>query len=340
MRAATLILLVMVLALPAAAYDLGTSSPAKPEAQGTPPPPDPDVLRQGGDTILSAVPIVIGDALNGTTAGYVNDYDEVCPYSGSTAPDVVYTFTPSYDIPCLYVDTYGSQYDTKIYIYDQDLSLIACNDDYYPDYTSRLGPVVVFGGVQYFLVIDGYGVESGTYSGYIEEWTCGIVITCPDGAQIENEPEIVDGYIDAWNGGCNSPDFGDPFQPITQSIFCGKTGYYVSASGSSSRDTDWFHILIPQSGVLEITGIAEEPSYMFELGPEDCGSVSVVQNVPIFYDATMTITGPAGSLAWLWVGPQHFWDGDTYEYDYLLFLNLEPVAVANHSWSSVKSLLE
>ncbi|HOX27159.1 MAG TPA: hypothetical protein PLL30_15970 [Candidatus Krumholzibacteria bacterium] len=341
MRTLALILLVIVPAWPAAAHDLGTSRPAKPAAQVTPPPPDPEILRQGGDTILTAVPLSIGTSFSGTTAGYTNDYDEICPYTGSTAPDVVYTFTPGFDIPCLYVDMYGSQYDTKIYIYDQSLNLIACNDDFYGDYTSFLGPVLVFAGVQYFLIIDGYGGASGTYSGSIEEWTCGCFVVCPDGAQLENEPEIVDGYVDAWNGGCNSPDFGYPFQPITQPAFCGVTGFYLSASGGSSRDTDWFHIVIPDGGVLEVTGCAEMSTYMFELGPQDCGSVGVVQSIVIWpYDATLTITGPAGSLVWFWVGPTSFWDGDTYEYEYLLLLNLEPVAVERQSWTAIKSLFE
>ena len=32
------------------------------------------------------------DNLSGTTLGYTDDYDEVCPYEMSTSPDVVYTF--------------------------------------------------------------------------------------------------------------------------------------------------------------------------------------------------------------------------------------------------------
>ena len=341
MRYIVVIAALLTAVLSAAAYDLGTSRPAKPEAQVTPPPPDPALLRQGGDTILDAVPIDIEwwSEISGTTAGYTNDYDEICPYSGSTAPDVVYTFTPAASIS-ITVDLYGSSYDTKVYIYDQNLMLVACNDDFYSDWTSRIEHVEVVAGVTYYLIIDGYGGDYGVYIGYIERFLCCLVV-CPDGAELENEPEIVDGYVDAWNGGCYSPEFGYPFQPITQSEFCGKTGYYLGASGESSRDTDWFHIILPAGGVLAITGYAEDPIYMFELGRQDCGSVAVIQNVAVWPDeATMTITGPSGSLVWFWVGPQQFWQGDTYEFDYLLSLNLEPVAVENHSWSSVKALFE
>jgi len=342
MRIVIVISGVLAAVLPAAGYDLGTSRPAKPEAQVTPPPPDPALLRQGGDTILNAMPISLWWVeISGTTAGDANDYDEVCPYSGSTSPDVVYTFTPSV-ATAVTVDMYGSAYDTKIYIYDESLSLIACNDDFYPDYTSRLDNVAVQAGVQYYLVIDGYGGYYGSYYGNVFVPPVPPYLPCPDGAELEGEPEIVDGYLDAWNGGCNCPEFGNPFQPITQPVFCGRSGYYQSADGGSFRDTDWFHIVMPEWGELEITGRAEEATYMFELGPQDCSSVGVVQTVaiPAFNEATMTITGPGGALVWFWVGPQTFWSGNTYEYDYVLELNLPPVAVERHSWTAVKSLFE
>ena len=54
---------------------------------------DPAVIRQGGDTIMDAVPLAIPTVdLAGTTVGYTDDYDEVCPMSpfmraGYTAQD-------------------------------------------------------------------------------------------------------------------------------------------------------------------------------------------------------------------------------------------------------------
>ena len=64
---------------------------------------------------------------NGTTEGFNDDYDEVCPYTGSTSNDVVYMFSTSggtYDFSLC-----ESGYDTKIYIYDVNQVNIACNDD-------------------------------------------------------------------------------------------------------------------------------------------------------------------------------------------------------------------
>ncbi|HOX25382.1 MAG TPA: hypothetical protein PLL30_12585 [Candidatus Krumholzibacteria bacterium] len=334
MRKLLVFALMLTLVGTAMAIDLGTEKPAKPAINYPENVPNP--LLQGGDTILSAVPAVIGNAINGTTSGYVNDYDEVCPYTGSTAPDVVYVITPAYNMDVV-VDLGGSSYDTKTYIYDQDLNLVGCNDDFYSDWTSRL-MVPVVAGVQYYVIIDGYGSSSGVYTGYIQEYfPCDLI--CPAGAQIEGEPALVDGYVDNYNGGCNtSPAF--PFQTIDNPQFCGKTGYYMSASGASSRDTDWFYIEIPDGGVLEVTGDAEENLYMFELGPQNCGSVAVIQSLIVGPCApgTLTILGTAGSIAWYWAGPTHFWEGDTYEYEYILVSNIGPIAVENHSWTGVKSL--
>jgi hypothetical protein len=344
----SVLVLLFSLVLPLAASaapstrDLGAARPAKPEVAVTPPPPDPELLRQGGDTVFDAMMLpgygVVG--IDGTTTGYIHDYDEVCPYAGSTSPDVVYTFEPVED-GVVDVDLHGSSYDTKIYLYDENLVLIACNDDYYPDYTSRLEMVPVEPGVVYFLVIDGYGGESGDYVGqlsfgYVSCWTW-----CPDDAERENEPPLEDGYVDAWNGGCNSPESGNPFQPITQPVFCGRTGYYQGPGGVGSRDTDWFHVVIPAAGVLEIVGDADEESYLFELAPQDCGSVGVAQQATVCpYTGTLTVTGEPGSLVWIWFGPQTFWEGSTYEYGYVLVLNLEPVAAESRSWSSVKGLFD
>ncbi len=115
MRTSLVLLLGLALAAAAAAQDLGPQAPVK-----TPrsyPESIPNPVRQGGDTFASAFTIPsLPFTDTGTTAGYANDYDEVCP-TGSLAPDVVYRFesaTPQ----SIEVDLCGSDYDTKVYIYD------------------------------------------------------------------------------------------------------------------------------------------------------------------------------------------------------------------------------
>lgn len=127
--------------------------------------------KQGGDVIpgvdiSGALPINI----TGTTAGYNNDYEEACPYDAA-APDVVYAFTAAGvgGAPYQYVDfslvNPGTTYDTKMFIYDSELGLVACNDDdpSDPGYRSSLFGVVLSDGETYYIIIDGYGNESGAY---------------------------------------------------------------------------------------------------------------------------------------------------------------------------------
>ena len=104
-----------------------------------------------------------------STVGFTNDYDEVCPYSGSTSPDVVYEITLDSSAVKLIVDLCESYYDTKVYIYaNGDVNdLVACNDDYCSashgqSYTSYLELSDVEAGT-YHIVIDGYGGDEGTY---------------------------------------------------------------------------------------------------------------------------------------------------------------------------------
>lgn len=344
-----LIIFALALATPSGAFDLGATSPAKPNATHTPPPPDPDLLRQGGDTIADAVVIALPVwNLEGTTTGYTDDHDEACPYPGSTSPDVVYAYTPDADLTAD-IDMLGSSYDTKIYVYDADLDLVACNDDWYPDYVSRIEWVDLVGGATYYLVIDGYGGESGDYVLAIRAYEpC--ILACPPGGYLEGEPPLVDDYLDAYNGGCNSPEFGNPFQHLHgdangELILCGTTGWYQS-QGNSSRDTDWFVLHAGDAGVIEVTGDAERPTYLWEMAPQDCGTPPVMTPIIVgtCAEGATTIVAPPSGIVWYWIGPTVFTAPDgshPYEYDYVVhFVGLQPAPVANEavSWSAVKGL--
>jgi hypothetical protein len=341
MRRLLALLIVLILAGTSLAYELGNRPPTKPADHSVYSPPDE--VRQGGDYILNAVPIDAPSTWTGTTTGYSNDYDEVCPFSGSTAPDVVYSYLPTID-QTIWIDLCYSSYDTKVYVYDQDLNLVGCNDDYYygppcHPYSSKLD-VDMQAGTTYYIVIDGYGSSSGAYEMDFGIYCPGCHIDCPPDAQLEDEPPLQDGYVDVHNSGCGGGGSELPFQTITEPIFCGKSGWYLSAEGAEFRDTDWFHITIPEGGVLEITGDAELQSYMFELGPQDCAEVGVLQIATIgpCHEQTMTIIGDPGSLVWFWVGPTTF-SGPVQEYVYVLYLNLEgPVTTQRATWTGVRSL--
>jgi len=168
------------------------------------PPPGP---RAGGDTCGTATGIALLPYTDdGTTAGFIDDYDEACPYTGSTSPDVVYVYTPSVD-ECVEIslcDPAGTtNYDTKLYVYEDTCAspYHACNDDNCStpvNYVSELsdnydGCVCMRAGHDYYIIVDGYGGGSGDYT--IDVDNCADMSCCadPTGAC------CVDGSCDATN---------------------------------------------------------------------------------------------------------------------------------------------
>jgi hypothetical protein len=156
--------------------DVGADKPA---GSVVPPPPDPAVIAQGGDTCASATVIpALPFTADGTTAQYTNDYDEVCPYTGSTSPDVVYSFTPAANVAVDITLCVGTtNYDTKLYVYEGSCPSAAapCSDDacdapLYSSYVSALSNVPLTAGQTYYIVVDGYGGDSGPYTIDVSEW--------------------------------------------------------------------------------------------------------------------------------------------------------------------------
>jgi len=106
----------------------------------------------------------------GDTTACNNDYDEVCNFTGSTAADAIYAYTPASN-EIIDVSLCSSGYDTKVYIYESGITPgapYACNDDGCPGgapdlYRSLLDDVVLTAGTTYYIVVDGYGAEEGVY---------------------------------------------------------------------------------------------------------------------------------------------------------------------------------
>ena len=216
---------------------------------------------------------------------------------------------------------------------------MACNDDFYPDYVSKIENWPLLGGVTYYLVIDGYGGDAGEYVLNIAGSPPPCVLDCGPGYTLEDEPPLVDDYQDAFNGGCNSPEFGNPFSFYDGGYFCGTSGWYLNM-GTEARDTDWFVVPIDQFGLAEVYVDAEFPTYVFELGPQDCGNVAVLQDIEVgpCEPGWIILAGEPGSDAWLWVGPTTF-AGPVNEYTYTMFRAwVSPTE--SHSWSAVKGLFE
>jgi len=153
---------------------------------------DPLSPLLAGENIASAIVLTgpLPISATGTTAGYLDDYDEACPYPGSGAPDVVYAYSPPSNVT-IDIDLCGSSFDTKVYVYENAATPgnpYACNDDFYMDtvcgiYVSKIEGVILAAGNTYFIVIDGYsGSDYGNYVLKISEVV--LVPSCPPPASL------------------------------------------------------------------------------------------------------------------------------------------------------------
>ncbi len=303
--------------------------------------------REGGEDILTAWLIPsLPFTDTGATCDNLDDYDEVCPYTGSDSPDVVYVWMPSYD-GAYAIDLWGSSYDTKVYIYDEAMNVLACNDDHYPDYTSLIEFAEFCSGDTYFIVIDGYSGDCGEYVLHIDEYSLPppIELECPALAILEGEPALTDGYVDSFNGGCDSdsPVFQDLIPPpgIFHLEFCGKSGWY-DAGGQGHWDTDWFDVVAMGSEITWSVDV-EQLTDCQVVSMSDCSGFSVEQTMMVtpYGSETMVIQTTPGELMHLRVkpamsNPPMCFDGHEYDYVFSIEGVENPVAAEPVSWSTLK----
>jgi hypothetical protein len=332
---------------PCSAVDLA-DPPAKDNSHVGLNPGTPDG-REGGETVADAILIpAVPYSDTGNTSDNIDDYDEVCPYSGSLSPDVVYAYSPAED-QNLIIDLCTSAYDTKIYIYENFVTPgepYACNDDEDCElsYRSRLEYIPVFTGNTYYIVIDGYGSDSGDYEMFFD--TIGpppppCELECPPDGVAEGEPPLVAEYDDVYNDGCQGPP--DPFQFLDAPILCAVSGWYP-VGGGSHRDQDWFSCFADENGYITASAVAEYDLYLFLTLPTDCSSVGVIYSAVCQCEEVGTIefAHPAYTEAWLWCGPTEF-EGPlpVFEFDYVLTVDgiefTPPSAVELDSWGGIKS---
>jgi hypothetical protein len=156
-----------------------------------------------GETIEFALPLEPGVCVSNNTSGYLNDYDEVCPYTGSTSPDVVYTFQMDYVADVLF-DMCESGYDTKLYVYNSALELIGCSDD---DCENSQGDsyrsfieTIDLAADRYYVVCDGWGGASGDFE---------LCVTITNPHSIETQPLELPPTV------VLLPNHPNPFNPVT-----------------------------------------------------------------------------------------------------------------------------
>jgi hypothetical protein len=344
-------LLVALLAcLPPTAAGAGTGNAPDEKAWVGAPAGDPQGApgeRAGGEDIATALPIAsLPFSDYGSTLGRANDYDAVCPYTGSVAPDVVYSYEPAGDVNVT-VSLCNSSYDTKVYVFqDGPGTVVACNDDAecgYNGWQSMLDHVDLEGGHTYYIVVDGYGASAGDYQiSVVENAPC--VLEVPPDAIVEREPTCEDGSADSWNGGCNSDPYAfDTVAPSDSTITLrGWSGTYTS-SDVDYRDTDWYRLDVAQEDTITFCGTAEFPLLLWFLqkGPgEGCDDLVHLDHVTgtVCDEVCLTATVAPGEY-WLWVGPSVYTGipcGSGYVVTIDGFEAPSPVQVA--SWGTIKAM--
>jgi hypothetical protein len=303
--------------------------------------------RPGGETIEDATVIPalpFSDA--GNTCDFVDDYDEVCPYTGSTSPDCVYSFAPEADV---LVDIFlcMSMYDTKVYVYEDGHTPgapYACNDDNSSCgdyntymYQSWLTEITFYAGHTYYIVVDGYGGDCGEYVLDVYE-VLPCIVECPAGALYEGEVDCYPEYVDDFNGGLNSdPPVYSHVDCAPEIVICGTSGVFPFGD-STYRDTDWYMLTLEDDATMTI-GVEAEFGAL--LGFVDLGSGS-------FYDYITTAACTYATVSRTYVGPVDVvifvstdsWDlGYVCGSDYYLTIDGCPVtAVEESSWGSIKAL--
>jgi hypothetical protein len=281
-------------------------------------------FAQGGDnpttaTVIPALPF----ADTGTTVGYANDSDEVCPYTGSTSPDVYYSYTPGSNQQ-ITVDLCDSLYDTKTYVYDSFLALVdtrpagapACNDDFCTSpngapFRSFLACVNVAAGATHYIVVDGWLGSLGSYQidvSVTDPAQCGpCIVECPAGSNLEPDDCQFGNPApnDQVNGGCNAtpPAFT---AIVCDKLYCG-TGYFDGAF----RDTDWWKLApLGASATFTVKGRSEFDSVYGRVqnnGVDSCAGVSAFAEfvvLPNCVDANLVTARLDPGTYWFFVGPQ------------------------------------
>ncbi|MCK4548455.1 MAG: hypothetical protein KAW17_13555 [Candidatus Eisenbacteria sp.] len=318
--------------------------------------PDYAGRRVGGEDMANATAIPgLPFTDSGNTCQFLDNYDEACPYTDSTSPDVVYFMKPPSDIE-VDISLCNSYYDTKVYVYDAAGMAVACNDDacdgpnYSSPYLSCIQCLQLAGGQTYYIVVDGYGGDCGEYILDVSECVppdppCDLV--CPEGAILEQEPECFDLLNDVWNGGCNSdPPVFQTLQPDCDGsiVVCGTSAY--DYSGSGYRDTDWYEIILTEATELTLCVVAQfAPQILIVEVFDYCNSydTSRIAWGPACEPVCLTDTLEPGKY-WLWVGPDFYENGNVpCGWGYIMTVDGfyppgGPSATKETSWGAVKGL--
>jgi hypothetical protein len=150
----------------------------------------------------------------------------------------------------------GAGFDLALFLLDDTCPAVVLGSSVSPSCTQ--GPAITFNGPGTFYLFAGANVFSGLACGshYTLKITGPGVPQCTDcalcrvGSIVEGEQDCFTGYVDNYNGGCNSTP--NVFTNVNCSTICGKTGIFPPL-----RDTDWYRITVG-AGVFTYSGVADD----------------------------------------------------------------------------------
>ena len=363
MRFVTLLAVVALLAVCANAAPYETSPGHIQKISNPDPRPYPPTGDVGGDDIANAVDMVsLPFHDDGTTWAYsdaITFADGNTNTGYSTSPDVFYSYTPDADA-CITVDLCDSQFDTMVWVLDEDLNIIASNDDgaaCVSDYfVSQIGLLNVVAGVKYYYVVDGYDGSGGPFDLDVWERDCPPPVECPPEAMMEGEGCADPADYDAYNGGCNSDPviFSELACSGDQIVICGSTYNYEDFQANGYRDTDWYNLVDVGSNELTVTGRFESSGqlYLLLIDPPCAvlGSYAAAAAAP--RDLVTMVATPApldpGQVLAIFASKHHDDPGwyectDPESWPYVMTIDghtCPPVPTETETWGGVKNLFK
>jgi hypothetical protein len=276
------------------------------------------------DECDGAIAVAIPSLTSGSTTNATHSGQQDCSVY-STAPDLWYSITGNGNTVtaklCDNTPNPGyASFDTVLEVYCGGCAAfpngsfcVTGNDDNCVGGTNSVASTVNFctePGQTYYIRVGGYYTYSGTFtlSVYDNGTACSPYPNCaPCGGCTDTEGEPNCGLPDTVNGGCNYSFYNPIFSPITCEVqVCGS-----GAFNGSWRDTDWFKIDWPTTGITKWTFTVQS---MFDHlqglieggGGTDCSGTTGYVN-PYALGSWCQITQTIGQNSgpqWFFVAPQ------------------------------------
>lgn len=194
------------------------------------------------------------ESISGTTVGAENAFWSGC--GGDQAPDQGFVFYPP--VTGTYrIDTFGSNYDTMLHVFDGYCGggALACDDDTDFDTTSEIFIELSNANV-YTIVVDGWGSSAGDYQLNLE---------LVDGPSVCDNIELLESVVPTGASWSSDEDIGNIFNQCSFAAFERRHLWYAPADGLYQVSLDGGPLF---SSVAALLGGCGGDGVMCQVGPE------------------------------------------------------------------------